>query len=241
MTARSNSTRYGLAVRLRRPRPAAVALARPRHVQRALGAAQPDVEQAALLVERLGVALRVRDRDEAALEAGDEDRVPLEALGPVEREQLDRVVGDPAVVLAAQRGAQELEELGDGARARWRPRGTRGRARRSPRGARARPRTPRSASTTRSVRCSAKSRPGRRAAFLRSSSSALRTSGRSRNARSPRTRNGIPARRSASSNGADCALTRYSTARSDQRRPSWASRQPRRRRPRPRRRRRRTW
>ena len=68
-TARSNSTRYGLAVRRRRLRPAAVALARPRHVQRALGAAERDVEQAAFLVERLGVALRVRDRARARARA----------------------------------------------------------------------------------------------------------------------------------------------------------------------------
>ncbi len=60
-------------------------------MERALGAAQRDVEEPLLLVERLG-GLRVRDRHEAALEAGDEHGVELETLRAVEREELDGVV-----------------------------------------------------------------------------------------------------------------------------------------------------
>ena len=66
------------------------ALARPAEVQHALGAAERDVEQALLLVHRLG-RLGVRDRHQPAFEPGDEHGVELEALGAVEREQLDGV------------------------------------------------------------------------------------------------------------------------------------------------------
>ena len=88
------------------------ALARPAQVQHAFGAAERDVEQALLLVHRLG-RLGVGDRHEARLEPGDEHGVELEALGPVEREQLDRVALALAGVVAAERGLQELEESVD--------------------------------------------------------------------------------------------------------------------------------
>ncbi len=85
------------------------ALARPAQVQDAFGAAERDVEQALLLVHRLR-RLGVGDRHQALLEPGDEHGVELETLGPVEREQLDRVALALAGVVAAEGGLQELEE-----------------------------------------------------------------------------------------------------------------------------------
>src|SRR5436305_1292661 len=57
--------------------------------------------------------------------------------------------------------------------------------------------------------------PGCARVRSRSVSSATWTSGRSRNRPPPRTRNGTPSRRSASSNSADWAFVRYSTAADD--------------------------
>ena len=182
------------------------ALPRPAEVQHPFGATERDVEQPLLLVHRLG-GLGVRDRDEAAFEAGDEHGVELEPLRAVEREQLDRVVRRLAGVVAAQRGLQEPEEAVDAAAAAvglevlvpeshqrvdvlapflgqvLRIGGEVGEVL----GERT-PRAPR--------------------AVLRRSSSATFTSWRSRKRPPPRTRNGTPARESASSNRADCAFTR---------------------------------
>ena len=69
-----------------------VRVRRVREVQHLLGAGDRDVEQPSLLgplVRRVGVG----DRDEPALEPGHEHGVELEALGAVEREQLDGVAG----------------------------------------------------------------------------------------------------------------------------------------------------
>ena len=81
-------------------------------MQRALGAAQRDVEEPLLLVERVG-GLGVGDRDEAPFEPGDEDRVELEALGAVEGEQLDGIVAGGVTVVVAQCGLEEREEAVD--------------------------------------------------------------------------------------------------------------------------------
>ena len=59
------------------------------------GAGDPDVEQPPLLVERGVVVERLADRQRALLEHRQEDRVPLEALGPVVRGQLDAIGRPP--------------------------------------------------------------------------------------------------------------------------------------------------
>ena len=54
-------------------------------------ARQADVGEPALLLHLALVVERARVREDALLEAGDEDDVELEALGGVERDQRDRV------------------------------------------------------------------------------------------------------------------------------------------------------
>ena len=56
------------------------------------------------------------DGHEATLEAGDEHGVELEALRPVEGEQLDGVVAGEVGIVAAQRRLEEREEAVDRAR-----------------------------------------------------------------------------------------------------------------------------
>src|SRR5262249_59455112 len=84
------------------------ALLCPAHVQGALGAGERDVQKPELL-GLLGRRLRVHDRDEPRLYAGDEHGVELEALGAMEAEELDGV-GAGGVVTGSQCGLQELEE-----------------------------------------------------------------------------------------------------------------------------------
>ena len=139
--ARSTRASHALGVRLA-TRPPTVRCRAQLSVQHALGPAQRDVEEALLLVERLG-GLGVRDRHQAALEAGDEHGVELEPLRPVEGEQLDGVVTRGA--RRRRRGARSAGTRGSRRRCRGRrrPRGTRGRGARRRRCARAAPRTAR--------------------------------------------------------------------------------------------------
>ena len=83
---------------------------RPRQREVASGAGHADVEQPALLLDR-GRRLGVGDRERAVLEAAEEHRVPLEALGGVERRERD-AVGDRGVLLggAAVEVVDELVE-----------------------------------------------------------------------------------------------------------------------------------
>ena len=132
----TSSTRWIQLLRVRRAvRPPTVRSRAQLRCSTAFGAAERDVEQPLLLVHRLG-GLGVRDRDEAAFEPGDEHGVELEALGAVEREQLDRVVRRRrrrrrrAARSAGTRGSRRR------CRGRRRPRGTRGRGARARRRAR---------------------------------------------------------------------------------------------------------
>ena len=66
-----------------------LALLRPGQGEVDPGPGDPDVEESALLFERRVVIERLADRQEAFLEHRQEDSVPLEALRPVVRRQLD--------------------------------------------------------------------------------------------------------------------------------------------------------
>ena len=97
----------------------------PRAVQLVVGAAQRDVQQPAFLGERAGIG-RPGDRHEATLEPGDEHDRPLEALGAVERHEID--ARRPRRAVAPQRGVEPRDETGDVARAAFGRDDTRGRS-----------------------------------------------------------------------------------------------------------------
>ena len=66
------------------------------------------VHEAPLLLQAVAVGEAVLVREEAFLEAGDEDRVELQALGGVNRHQLDRVGAGLCLVVARfERGVGE--------------------------------------------------------------------------------------------------------------------------------------
>ena len=76
------------------------------------GPGECDVEEATLLVDRVGVLGKV-DGDEALLEPGQVHDRPLEALGRVEGDDLDGVAA--TAVLAAQRRRDPAHEPGHAA------------------------------------------------------------------------------------------------------------------------------
>ena len=88
----------------------AIALRRPRYVEFTLRPTQRDVQESSFLVQRFGVATRVRDRYESFLEARDKHGVPLQALGAMERQEIDGVGRNATIVLAAQGGAEKVQE-----------------------------------------------------------------------------------------------------------------------------------
>ena len=150
-----------------------------------------------------------------ALEPGDEHGVELEALRSMEGEQFDAVVARGVGIVArsavwrnARKPSTEpachsgvVPGPPSASRYSWPRRTTASTCswRSSDRS---------SVVAVRSVRCSANVRLGAfRADSCRASRTTL-TSGRSRNRPPPRTRKGTPARLNASSNSADCALTR---------------------------------
>ena len=177
---------------------------RPGQVQPLPGPGDPDVQQPPLLLHRLG-GLRVDDRQHAVGQAGQEHRVPLQALGGVQRGERD----------ASTRGACPLArgprlQLGHGPAARRR----RGPAKKSsaswasacsdsqrsrawprpPGGSAVRPRPARTAGPARG------SSPARtRTSRPRAAGPRPATSGRSKNRSAPRTWNGTPASASACS------------------------------------------
>ena len=73
---------------------------REAEVEALSGARDGHVHQAPFLLEAVEVARRVLVREEALLEAADEDAVELEALGRVDRHQLDRVLPRLRLVVA---------------------------------------------------------------------------------------------------------------------------------------------
>ncbi len=104
--------------RLARGAAAGVARQRPRQREVGAGAGHADVEQPALLLDR-GRGVGVRDRQGAVLEAAEEDRVPLQALGGVEGGQGD-AVGDRGVLLGGA-AVEVVDEVAErGSRAPWR-------------------------------------------------------------------------------------------------------------------------
>ena len=197
----------------------------------------PDVQQPPLLLDGLG-GVGVRDRQHAVDEPDEQDRVPLQALGRVQRGQRDSL--DRGCVLRrgrarpARRPARRGPPPARRRRARWASPTSafsdsqRSRTAPEPAGGCADQPDPASTSWT----CPTSPRPralpvpsadpsaGREESVAssaalaapRSSTTASRTSGRSKNRSAPRSTYGIPASASASSNTSDCALTRYRTA-----------------------------
>ena len=172
---------------------------RAREVEPLAGPGDADVGEAALLLELLGVAERAHVREDAVLEAGEEDDRELEALGRVQRHQRDDAL---RLGLAARRGSGRRRRPARPARGtpRARPRARRPRARRR---APARRRTPRARwrggrrTPARRRRARRGSRPGSRPAgrgslAARRGSRSPRASSRAgrRRCRRPRTRCG---------------------------------------------------
>ena len=77
---------------------------RPRQREPLLGARDPDVAQAALLLDLVGVVHRARVREDALLEPGEEHRRELQALGRVQRHQRHARVGVLQLVDVAHQG-----------------------------------------------------------------------------------------------------------------------------------------
>ena len=102
ISSRNRDGHGGLAHPPRRPAPGV------REVQPALRPGDADVREPALLLELLLVVERAAVREEALLEAGDEDDRELEALGGVERDQRHRVgVALVRVLVGDERGLLE--------------------------------------------------------------------------------------------------------------------------------------
>ncbi len=74
-------------------------------------AGDPDVEQPALLGERVGIGGRLADRQGAFLQPGQEDGVPLESLGPMEGRERDALAARVGLGGIAPRKLGE--EVGD--------------------------------------------------------------------------------------------------------------------------------
>ena len=104
--------------------PRLVRTVRPGEVQPLLGPGDADVGQPALLLQLARVAERAQVREDAVLQAGQEDDRELQALGGVQRHQRDHagvVAGDRDLVgVGHQRDL--LEEVGDRAARGWPPR-----------------------------------------------------------------------------------------------------------------------
>ena len=78
--------------------------------ERLLGAGHADVAEAALLFDLLGIIERTGMREDAFLEAGEEDVIEFEALGGVQREQREWGALVEVVGVADEGGA--VEEIG---------------------------------------------------------------------------------------------------------------------------------
>ena len=202
----------------------------PRAVQLVLGPTQCHVEQAPFLVLG-GHGRGPRDRHQAPLEPGDEHQLPLEALGPVEGDEVDagRLVrragrrqieprdelGDAAATAdGLQVFAPEFEErvavlagvVGAGQSAAASTISDSG----SGSGSGSRSGRPRPAAT--SARCCENGRPGALRSDSRSSSRTARTVARAANRCPSPMRKGTPRLVNAVSNRDDCALVRKRTA-----------------------------
>ena len=182
------------------------------------GARQADVEEPSLLRERVVVVDRLPDRQRPLLQAGEEHGVPLEPLGPVEREEVHAVVRalhlgrGPRRELREERRRLDLGpsscHLDRRSPARSASAAVRSRASapaNAPSGSK-----PRS-SRRRASRASTSAGPRVCAGTRRRRRSASRTSGRSKK-RCPRTRNAIPAFVRAASRGGIWAFIRTRTA-----------------------------